>query len=125
MRPSHAPWRLLRAGLRWSLRLSLGSAFLIQAAPAAPAAPDAQALAGERGCLSCHGLVRRQVGPGFAQIAARYRGDAEAASRLEAKVRHGSVGAWRRVIMPAQTRVTEDESRRLVGWILSQPSPPP
>lgn len=45
------------------------------AAVAARAAesPDVLQLSGTYGCMSCHGMVRKQVGPGFAQIAERYR----------------------------------------------------
>lgn len=118
------PVRSRRHLRRAVLLLSWLALPVAQAAPATPPAPDALALAGERGCLSCHGPVRKQVGPGFAQIAARYRGDADALSRLSAKVLRGSVGAWGRVIMPAQTQVTPDESRLLVAWILSRPPPP-
>lgn len=85
---------------------------------------EAQTLARKSGCMSCHGLVHKQVGPGFAQIAARYRGDAEAPARLAARVRNGSVGNWGRVIMPRQSQVDEAQARLLVQWLLSLPSPP-
>jgi len=74
--------------------------------------------------MTCHGIVHKQVGPGFAQVADRYRNDADAPVRLAAKIRHGSVGVWGRVIMPAQTLVTEADAQVLARWVLSQPSPP-
>jgi cytochrome c len=56
--------------------------------------------------MACHGLVHKQVGPGFAQVAARYRDEAAQAAR-----RNGSVGAWGRVINtaadPGQAEATE------------------
>lgn len=79
-------------------------------------------LASKNACLACHGLVHKQVGPGFAQIAERYRGDGEAAARLADKIRNGSVGTWGRVIMPRQTQVSEADARVLSQWILSQPA---
>ena len=75
----------------------------------------------KNGCMACHGLVHKQVGPGFAQIAERYRNDPEAAPRLAEKIRNGSVGAWGRVIMPRQSLVSEADSRVLATWVLSQP----
>ncbi|MDA8446782.1 c-type cytochrome [Acidovorax valerianellae] len=78
----------------------------------------------EHGCMACHGMVRKQVGPGFAQIAERYRNDPEAPERLAGKIRNGSVGTWGRVIMPRQSRITEPQARALAQWVLSQPSPP-
>lgn len=65
--------------------------------------PSPQDLARKNGCMACHGMVRKQVGPGFAQIAARYRDDTEAPRRLAGKIQEGSVGTWGRVIMPRQT----------------------
>ena len=84
-------------------------------------APDQ--MADQYGCMSCHGLVNKQVGPGFAQVAARYRGDTAAAAMLAAKIRKGSVGTWGRVIMPAQTKVTEADAQALAIWVLRQPAP--
>lgn len=83
-----------------------------------------QALASDYGCMSCHGLVHKQVGPGFAQIAARYQGDAQAPTRLAGKIRQGSVGTWGRVIMPRQSRVSEADALALARWVLSHPPLP-
>lgn len=85
---------------------------------------DAPRLSGTYGCMACHGMVRKQVGPGFAQISARYRGDAAAPARLAAKIREGSVGTWGRVIMPRQPKMTVAESETLARWVLAQPPRP-
>ena len=89
----------------------------------AQAVGDAADVARERGCLTCHGMVRKQVGPGFAQIAERYRGDDAAAARLAGKIRQGAVGAWGRVIMPRQPKVSEAEAQLLAAWVLAQRAP--
>jgi cytochrome c len=81
-------------------------------------------IARKSGCMSCHGLVHKQVGPGFAQIADRYRNDVDAPAHLADKIQSGSVGTWGRVIMPRQTQVTDAEAQALARWVLSQPSPP-
>lgn len=80
-------------------------------------------LARKNGCLACHGMVHKQVGPGFAQIAQRYKGDDDAPARLAGKIRDGSVGTWGRVIMPRQTLVSPAEAQALAQWVLSQPLP--
>jgi cytochrome c len=87
------------------------------------AEPNPAQLADDRGCMRCHGMVRKAVGPGFAQIAARYKDDAAAAPRLAGKIRHGAVGAWGRVIMPRQPKVSEAEAQLLAAWVLA-PRPP-
>ena len=106
---------MLRAALSFALLAGCG---LVAAQPVTP-----QALAQKSDCLSCHGMVHPQVGPGFAQIAARYRGDADAPTRLAGKIRNGSVGAWGRVIMPRHPQLSDAETLALARWVLSQPSP--
>lgn len=90
------------------------------AAPAAAAPADAgRALAEKSGCPACHGATQRLVGPSFAEIAARYRGDAAASEALSRKVRAGGQGAWGAVPMPANDKVAEADALALVRWILS------
>ncbi|MFZ3121015.1 MAG: c-type cytochrome [Variovorax sp.] len=110
------------------IALLAGLLILSATAPAANAAQerpdDALRLSANYGCMACHGMVRKQVGPGFAQIAARYQGDAAAPARLAGKIRGGGVGEWGRVIMPRQPRMTVAESETLARWVLAQPPQP-
>ncbi|MCX7276040.1 MAG: c-type cytochrome [Burkholderiales bacterium] len=100
------------------------AAVLLCASGWAVAAISPQELAQQSGCMSCHGLVHKQVGPSFGQVAARYQGDAEAAARLASKIRRGSVGSWGRIIMPPQTQVSEADAQVLARWVLAQPPAP-
>lgn len=95
--------------------------FLICSLTAIAQASSPQDLARKNGCMSCHGMARKQVGPRFAQIAARYRGDAKAPLRLAGKIQEGSVGTWGRVIMPRQSLLTPADAQVLASWVLSQP----
>ncbi|CAN7757859.1 c-type cytochrome [Pseudorhodoferax sp. LjRoot39] len=81
-------------------------------------------LSQDRGCMRCHGMVTKFVGPGFQQVAGRYRGDATAAARLSAKIVQGSVGTWGNVIMPRQPQVSAAEASALAEWVLAQPPAP-
>jgi cytochrome c len=81
-------------------------------------------LSQDRGCMRCHGMVTKFVGPGFQQVADRYRGDATAAARLSAKIMQGSVGTWGNVIMPRQPQVSAAEASALAEWVLAQPPVP-
>ncbi|PIF78510.1 cytochrome c [Variovorax sp. 54] len=111
------------------LRLPLALAGLLMAASSGAAAQQPQPspvdLARKNACMACHGLVHKQVGPGFAQIADRYRNDATAPARLADKIRNGSVGTWGRVIMPRQSLVSEAEAQVLARWVLAQTQQPP
>lgn len=79
------------------------------------------ALANEKGCFECHALGHTEVGPAFRAIARRYRFDAQAPERLPYVIRGGSVGHWgERYVMWPQPRLSDDEVRQLVAWVLSQ-----
>ena len=101
------------------LRLSAGGALLLWGGLALAVSP--RELAQDQGCMSCHGLERRQVGPGFAQIAMRYRDGADASQRLAAKIRSGGVGTWGRISTPRQPKLSDAEALFLARWVLSQP----
>jgi S-disulfanyl-L-cysteine oxidoreductase SoxD len=81
--------------------------------------PNLQQLAQQSGCAGCHTAASRLVGPSYAEIAAKYRSDAAAESRLYSKVREGSQGVWGTVPMPAHPHLQESDLRTLVRWILT------
>jgi len=89
-------------------------------AVAAPAAkPDAMGLAIQNACLACHGIDEKVVGPGFVQVAAKYKGDAAAPAALVRKIRNGGSGVWGAVPMPAQEQLKDADVQLLVDWILN------
>ncbi|WP_316154058.1 c-type cytochrome [Cupriavidus sp. BIC8F] len=100
------------------MALAAASALLPGAALAGTAA-DMQALADKSGCFSCHGMQSKLVGPGFAEVAARYKGDSQAAERLAKKIREGGKGAWGRIPMPPHGSLGEDDAKKLAEWVLS------
>ena len=99
------------------------SAAVAAAAPVMPAAasakPGALGLAKQYACVACHGVNNKIVGPGFNEIAARYKGDSAAASTLFNKVKNGSSGTWGPVPMPAHAHVKDEDIKTMVGWILA------
>lgn len=52
-------------------------------------AQDGAALASAKGCMNCHAVDQRKAGPAFKDVAAKYAGNAEAASTLVAELRDG------------------------------------
>lgn len=111
----------MKKSLRSIVVAATGVALVVGLTSAQAAPETVQALVGRYSCLTCHGMAHKQVGPGFAQIAERYRNDAAAPARLAGKIRNGSVGEWGRVIMPRQPHMAEAESQALAGWVLAQP----
>ena len=72
------------------------------------------------GCTACHATDKRVVGPGFSEIAAKYRGQDGAAAHLARKVKEGGAGAWGPVPMPPHPQIADDELTRIAGWVLQQ-----
>ena len=98
--------------------------------PAAAAAPAAkvgasldlqsgQAMMQKYGCAACHAIDKPVVGPAYSQVAAKYRGDKSAATKLEQKVKAGGSGVWGAVPMPPNATVPDADIKALVSWILT------
>lgn len=85
----------------------------------AACAGDASALAEESGCLACHAVQIKVVGPAYKDVAAKYRGQDDAQEKLVAKVKAGGSGVWGEVPMPPNTYVSEEDTKTIVQWILS------
>jgi cytochrome c5 len=94
------------------------------AAPAAKAGASldlqsGQAMMQKYGCAACHAVDKPVVGPAYSQVAAKYRGDNTAATKLEQKVKAGGSGVWGSVPMPPNATVPDADIKALVTWILT------
>jgi cytochrome c len=78
-----------------------------------------EALARSNGCLACHGVENKILGPGFTEVAAKYKDDAGALEMLSAKVKSGGSGTWGPIPMPSNAHVSDESIGKIVGWILS------
>lgn len=82
-----------------------------------------ETLAQESGCLECHGLDSKNIGPAFKDIAAKYNNNPEAPSLLVKLVKNGGKGNWadsNDVPMPPYSpRLSDTEINQLVNWILT------
>lgn len=83
-------------------------------------AADAQALAQKSGCLACHSVDHKVLGPAYKDVAAKYKGDKGAEAKLVAKVKAGGSGVWGNIPMPANSPQVKDEDiKTIVQWILA------
>ncbi len=96
---------------------STAAAAVVAAAPAAAAGGSALELATAQACTACHGVNNTIVGPGFTEIAAKYKGRADAEAYLTEKIRAGGSGVWGAVPMPAQPQLSADDAAKLARWI--------
>jgi len=78
-----------------------------------------KALAKKNVCLGCHQVDAKRVGPGFTQVAERYRGQPGAAAYLVQIIHKGGRGKWGAIPMPAQNQVSDGQAKALAQWILA------
>jgi cytochrome c len=76
-------------------------------------------LAKSSGCLNCHTVDKKLVGPALKDIAAKYKGDPAAADKLAVKIQKGSQGVWGPVPMPPNAKVNDADAKTLAQFILS------
>ena len=79
---------------------------------ASNAASAQDALARSSGCLKCHAMDTKKIGPPFKDIVAKYKGNTAAEATLAAKISGGKGH-------PA-VKASPDDVKTLVKWILSQ-----
>lgn len=82
---------------------------------------DALALLRKSNCLLCHSIEKKVVGPAYKDVAAKYRGQADAEAKLFAKVTTGGKGVWGPAAMPAQ-KANPDDIKSLIRFVLALPS---
>jgi cytochrome c len=71
-----------------------------------------EALAKSDGCLNCHDVNTKKIGPAFKDVAAKYKGQADAEAKLVAKITSGEGHP--------KTKATADDAKGIVKWVLSQ-----
>ena len=74
----------------------------------------------KHGCLSCHGISQKKMGPALNAIAGRYKDDPEQVMR---SIRTGTQGRWeeaRHARMPSFAKLNEKELEVLTKWIMEQ-----
>jgi cytochrome c len=84
----------------------------------------AQALARQSGCLQCHSVYQKKIGPAWKDVASKYHADADAAQRLYKHVTTGRKAKFDDGHEEAHPIVkTNDPARinNLVDWILALP----
>lgn len=85
----------------------------------AGSAAASEKLAQSSGCMTCHAMDRKAIGPGYKEIAAKYRNDKGAEAKLIQKVKTGGSGVWGPAPMPPNAHVKETDIKSIVQWILA------
>jgi len=93
-----------------SIVLVVAVAAGLAVAGAANAAGEAD-LAQKSGCMNCHAVDTKKMGPAFKDIAAKYKGKADAEAKLVAALDSGKGHP--------KAKSTPEENKTLVKWVLS------
>lgn len=83
-----------------------------------------EVLARRSGCLECHSVDKKVIGPAYRDVAEKYKNVVGARVALIEKVKRGGKGNWIEVTggvpMPAHSpRLSDAEIQRLVDWVMS------
>jgi cytochrome c len=79
---------------------------------AAPSAYASEALAKSSGCLNCHAVDTKKIGPPFKATAAKYKGNPDAEAKLVAELKSGKPPH-------PPVKVSDDDAKSLIKWILA------
>ena len=71
-------------------------------------------------CMTCHKVDARLVGPSFQEVAAKYKGQADATDKLADKIIAGGAGNWGQIPMMAHPALAKEDVKKMVEWILMQ-----
>lgn len=86
----------------------------------ATAAIDVQALLNANACLGCHAMTQKVVGPAYHDVAAKYKSDPAAVTKLQDSIKAGGVGRWGQVPMPPFAQLTEAQLKALAEFVIKQ-----
>jgi cytochrome c len=85
-------------------------------------AADETALAQKSGCMACHQVAVKVVGPAYKDVAKKYAGDAGAVDKLTKKVIAGGKDVWGPVPMPPKggnAAVKDEDIKKIVAWVMT------
>src|SRR3569833_1715014 len=105
---------------RW---FSISAAAVLALSAAQANAEEGLDLAKKSGCLACHSVEKKVVGPAWQDVANKYTGDAGAIARLVEKVKMGGMGNWTEVTggapkPPNTPHVADADFEKLVDFVL-------
>jgi cytochrome c len=100
--------------------LALGAALALTGFAAQADTAATEAAMNKAGCMACHAKDKKLVGPSFKEIAAKYKGQADAPAKLADKVRKGGSGVFGPVPMAPNPpdKISDKDLKEAVELIL-------
>ena len=77
------------------------------------------------GCIVCHSIDKKVVGPAYKDVAQKRKDESDAAAMLEKSVRGGSKGVYGQMPMPPNppSKISDADLRELIEWVLTRSVP--
>ena len=107
--------------------IALGAVGIVAVASvSASAAPiddkQATAILTKGGCTICHTVDKKLIGPSYAEVSKKYKGEKDAAAAITKKVRDGSTGVFGPIPMPPNpvAKISDADLKAIVEWVLSK-----
>ena len=88
--------------------------------PKADSKPQAQELLTSNGCMGCHAIDKKMLGPSFKDIAAKYKQEPQVQNMLVTSIQKGGVGKWGEIPMPPMASLNTEQAKLLARFILEQ-----
>jgi cytochrome c551/c552 len=81
--------------------------------------PGVEGMLAKYACTACHTVDTKGIGPSFAEVAAKYRGQKDVLQTLAEKVRNGGSGAWGQIPMPPNPSLPDTDLHTIIEWMLA------
>lgn len=94
------------------MKLIMVAAIAAAALGVAGTASAQEALAKSSGCLNCHAVDTKKIGPSFKDVAAKYKGKADAQATLAAKLSSAKGHP--------EVKAKGDDLNNILKWVLAQ-----
>lgn len=97
--------------------------FALIGATAGQVALASEKIATQAGCATCHAATKKVLGPSYREIAAKYKGQANAVALLSERIRKGSKGVWGPLPMTPTPpdKLSDADLKTVVTWVLKTP----
>lgn len=70
-------------------------------------------------CKACHSISKKSIGPAYADVARKYKGNTTALETLTKKVINGGGGVWGETAMAAHPQLSAADASEMVKYILN------
>ncbi|MEO6330877.1 MAG: c-type cytochrome [Ginsengibacter sp.] len=84
-----------------------------------PEAEKGLGLVAKSDCFTCHKLTETSIGPAYAAVAAKYKGQSNMIDSLAQKVIKGGSGIWGSVPMTPHPALAKEDAEAMVHYVMS------